>query len=509
MTVSAALSVTRRGLTAAALAMLAVPLAPAVASAAPATNLWISLESPGGYWGATGDQVTGEAADWWVAVMNSGPGTVDGSVTVTMPAGLQVVPTFPATVTTTPAGGTTITWQELTFSNGQQRDYHLSVTPTSAGTYTGNATVELADGTTDLQPADDSSSSTVVVEDPSADLGVTVAADPHDWRTGNFYAGTPTRWWVDLRNDSSYDVGADVTATFPAGLKPTVPTGATAAPGADGATVVTWSDIHPSAYGAGTFLVMATPMTPGSYPVTATITPSAGSPADPDLANNTATTRPTFRAWTRTLTVSTPAIAQWSDTTPVDVAVKSPYGTSTAGTPVTVKAFGRTYTATAGSDGRARVNAVVVSAPGTRTTVTASVAATSYAAAVSGSSAAVTVAGEDGQLTQLPVSGTRGRPVTVTLRMLDSTAYGYTGVRREPSATTRADVTKSVVAVKIYYGRTLIVNSARRLTNIGNGIGQTTVAFTPRSSGTYTVVTSASPGTYYNVPTLSRTVSVR
>src|SRR3954452_19096660 len=123
MTVSAALSVTRRGLTAAALAMLAVPLAPAVASAAPATNLWISLESPGGYWGATGDQVTGEAADWWVAVMNSGPGTVDGSVTVTMPAGLQVVPTFPATVTTTPAGGTTITWQELTFSNGQQRDY--------------------------------------------------------------------------------------------------------------------------------------------------------------------------------------------------------------------------------------------------------------------------------------------------------------------------------------------------------------------------------------------------
>ena len=80
--------------------------------------------------------------------------------------------------------------------------------------------------------------------------------------------------------------------------------------------------------------------------------------------------------------------------------------------------------------------------------------------------------------------------------------------RRESSAT-RADVAKSVVAVRVYYGRTLVAASDQRMRSIGNGIGQISVGFTPRSHGTYTVVTSRVAGSWSAFGSITRSVTVR
>jgi hypothetical protein len=255
--------------------------------------------------------------------------------------------------------------------------------------------------------------------------------------------------------------------------------------------------------------VMVRGETPGSYTATATVTPVDHTLTDPTPANNTHTSPPlTVVKTTRTVTVNAASGPQWSDLTPVDVTVKAPAGVPVTGTPVTVSAFGRSYKVNVDANGRGRVNVAAAQAPGTRTRVTASVAATGASPAASGSSGTVTVAKEDAQLWQAPASGRAGRPMAVTVRLLDSSAPGYTGPRRE-SASTRADVTRSVVAVRIYQGRTLVAATNRKMASIGNGTGQAAVTFTPPRRGTYTVVTSAYTGSWSQVSTLTRTVTVR
>ncbi len=98
----------------------------------------------------------------------------------------------------------------------------------------------------------------------------------------------------------------------------------------------------------------------------------------------------------------------------------------------------------------------------------------------------------------------------MTFQLLDATAAGYTGLRSEGVTTSsRADVTKAIVTVKIYQSGQLIGTYTPALTNMWGGVGQASFTFVPPRAGTYTAVAYSSPGSYFFFDPLNWTVPVR
>lgn len=470
-----------------------------VAVTAPAqADLGVTVTAPAG-----GVRVGG-MSEWDITASNSGPNAATADVTLSFPNGLNPLGGVGVDPPVTVGGITTLTWHAGTLAAGESRVYRLLSAPSSAGVYAITATV--ASATLDPQPANNSATSAAVTVTPRtyADIRATVTAP-----AGTQYPAQAGTWTVAAGNAGPDSGSSGLTATFPAGLVPTATDGALVTT-SGGITTLTWPVRNIAAGETMTHHVTAVAGALGSYQVTASVGPVyLDGTIDPNLANNTASASVTAVQVPLTVTVAAPAAAQWSDQTPVDVTVTAANKMRMAGTTVTVSAYGRTYIVKAGTDGHARLYPTASYAPGNRTTITASVTGNATYRAASGS-ATVTVAKEDAQLWQAPTSGRYRTPTTVTLRLLDSTAPGYSGPRREAVSTaTRADVTRSVLAVRIYYGSTLVAAYNQRPISIGNGIGQTSVRFTPTHRGTYTVVTSAYPGSWSSFATLTARISVR
>ncbi len=449
----------------------------------------------------------GELTTWFVDATNAGPNTVDATVTVSVPAAAGPLSADGgATATRTTDGHTVYTWQVPYFAANQPRAFHVTTQAVTPGTYRLTANITAAGDATDPNTANNTDTSAPLEVIRTADLGV-AAAGPGPRQ----FAGVPGTWSVAITNLGKQATTAVVTVMFPAGLKPTTPAGATATAGPNGSTVLTWPSLSLAAGQVATQRVSATPTATGTYRMSAEVAPATGAPADLNTANN-AHISPTLTADLvgRIVTVTTVSSGQWSDRLRVDVAVTAANGVSTSGTPVTVRAFGRTHTVKVGSDGTGRIDVSIVSAPGTRTTVIASVAASGFYKGASGSSRTITVGKEDGKLQWGSVSVGYRQPTTVNLQMLDPTAKSYSGTRDEGYTTaTRGDVRKGMVTVKVYYGRTLIGTYNRTLGDMGNGMGQTSITFTPTKRGTYTLVATHQSGSYYSGSTLNGTVSVR
>jgi hypothetical protein len=456
-----------------------------------------------------GTRVGGRAL-WPLQVRNNGPDATDAIVSATVPAGLDIQATAGATLSPGPDDATTITWNPITLAAGATAARNLLVEPVEAGSYTVTAAIDLAAGTGDPNTANNTVLLPLTVAERAyADLSAAITGP-----SGTPYPGVAGTWTVSNRNSGPDTATTNMAASFPAGLTVAATEGGRIY--RDGAsTSVVWPAWQ---LNSGESLIrkvtVVAPAT-GSYSATATAALAyLDGTIDDDATNDTATSAPVTvvaAPVARTVTVSAPATAQWSDTMPVDVTVRAANGASTAGTPVTVTAFGRTYTVTTGADGKARAIVAVVSAPGTRATINAKVAASGNYLATASPNVTTTVVKEDGQLGWGAVSGGYRKPTTVAVTLRDSSVSGYTGARREPVSTaTRGDVRQGIVTVKVYRGSTLVATFAnRRMGYLSSGIGQVKVAFTPTVRGTYTVYASTGTGSWYQPATVSRTIAVR
>jgi hypothetical protein len=230
--------------------------------------------------------------------------------------------------------------------------------------------------------------------------------------------------------------------------------------------------------------------------------------ASATIAGTTATSAPVnIVKVPRTVTLTLPTWVQYSDTLPVDVKVAAADGSPTAGQIVSVTAFGKTYAATVRSTGHASVSVAATTQPGPAVVTATTDADVRYATATA--SARTTVAAEDGQLRQVASSGKAGRATPVVVQLLDPTAVGYTGPRRESTASNgRGDVTKARMIVRVYDGTVLVGTWTPKLSSAPGGTGKASVSFTPLRRGTYTVVVSSGPGSWYSFGQLRGTVKV-
>jgi Domain of unknown function DUF11 len=455
---------------------------------------------------APGTLRVGGMTSWSVTANNAGPDAVDAALSVTVPAGLNPFPVIGAATTLGADGATTFTWQPQPLTAGASRRYEMVAQPTTPGTYTVTAAVTAPGaGAIDPDRTDDTAASAPITVGKTAvaDLSATVSGPPA------LYPGRVGTWTLTTGNAGPDAAATGPSVTFPAGLT-LIGTDGALVTHSGSSTVLTWP-VQGIAAGA-TLVRKVTAKAPalGTYTVTArAYLAYIDGTSDPNTANNSGGAATTVAAASRTVTVGVPSSVQWSDTAPVDVTVRDKDGLPAAGATVTVRVFGRTYTAKTDASGRARVNAPATTAPGaTRQTVTASVASDATHLAASGT-ASLTVGKEDGQLRLGAVAGGYRKVTTVNVQLLDPTAAGYSGLRRESGTATRADVGQGTVTVKIYYGRTVVGTYNQRMSDLGKGIGQAPVRFTPTKRGTYTVVAYMQPGSRFYGPTLNRTVTVR
>lgn len=222
----------------------------------------------------------GQPTTLTATVFNLGPmRVVQATLTVTLPAGLSV--------TALPTGctqvGDTVTCTLLTVKKGTPETVQVGVTGTTDGKDQ-LVTATVTGESPDPDPTNNTASTTVTVR-PFPDLGVVIAAVP-----ATIVIGDTTEVTATAVNPSGEDTARGVTLTveLPAGLTVTTPpTGCTLSV----ATITCeLGDLPPGSSTPVTFTATGSAL--GPHVVTATVT---SNPADPNPANNTASTTVTVK----------------------------------------------------------------------------------------------------------------------------------------------------------------------------------------------------------------------
>ena len=235
--------------------------------------------------------VPGTTVTYTVVAANAGPSdAVGATVTDSLPTAL-ISPTWTCVGTgggtCTVAGAGNIA-DAITLPSGASATYTVTATidPSATGSLVNTATVAPPDGTTDADPADNSSTDVDTLT-PRADLSITKTDAAVD-----LVPGTPVTYIVVAANDGPSAVaGATVTDLLPAELLSAtwtcIATGGSCPAGGSGDIV---ANIDLSVGGSATFTISATVSPAARSTLANTVTIAAPvTVADPVAGNNTAT----------------------------------------------------------------------------------------------------------------------------------------------------------------------------------------------------------------------------
>ena len=230
-----------------------------VIGAAPSADLSVALST-------TGSAVVGQSLTYQLVVTNGGPSAATAvTATFTLPAGVTLV-------SSTCTGNGPLTCTAASLANGAVATFQAVVTPTAAGTL--NSSVSVTGTPIDPNTANNSASlATVIGAAPSADLSVALST------TGAAIAGQNLSYQIAVVNGGpSPATGVTATFTLPAGV--TIVTNGCSGSGPILCTIATLAS-----GAAATFQIVVTPAAAGTLNSSVTV---AGTPTDPNTANNTA-----------------------------------------------------------------------------------------------------------------------------------------------------------------------------------------------------------------------------
>lgn len=157
-----------------------------------------------------GPYYNGQAITYTVTVRNNGPITATNSaIQYTLPAGMTLVSTSPATGTYNSANNT---WTIPSLANNASTTLTVVARPTTTGSFTTTAT-RTGGATADNNTVNNTASTTITVN-PSADVAVTNTVP-----AGNYYVGNTVTYTVGVTNNGPNNLtNVSITDKLPAGV---------------------------------------------------------------------------------------------------------------------------------------------------------------------------------------------------------------------------------------------------------------------------------------------------